>query len=146
MSESSNPHTNGFELDDLLEIEAALHSFPLDEPPVSLATGVMAQVRNAEAAFTAAKMPTFRLTWLDYALSLLVVILAGVFLAFTRLLPPGMDRYLRLELLYGLQRLSLQPVLPLLALGAIFLLAMGVIAAGILFLRLLPNGLKASEP
>lgn len=139
MSEPCDPKINGFELDDLLAIEDALHTFPLVEPPATLSAGVMAQVRGTDGVSAAARLPAFRLTWLDGTLGLLVISLAGVFLLFTRLLPPGMERYLRLELVYWLQRLSLQPALPLLVLGGILLLATGAIAAGILFLRLLPE-------
>ena len=53
-------------------IEDALETYPLEAPPAGLHTAVMNRVR-ADVV-----VPRFRLRWLDYALSLLAAMMAGL--------------------------------------------------------------------
>ncbi len=100
-------------------IDAALRALPLEDPPPALAQGVMSAVRAGAA------QPRARLTWLRFALLLLLSEALIVVVLAARYLPPGFDLYFKIELDFWLLRLQSGPnVLPILQGGA--LLAAGL--------------------
>ena len=62
-------------------IEDALRTYPLAEPPAGFSARVVREVRASQAP------PRFRLTWMDYALGLLLTILPASLLLVWSWLP-----------------------------------------------------------
>ncbi len=118
-------------------IEETLRKTPLEEPPAFLAESILRRVRQtpqaqpAPAAVPArpAPRPAFRLTWLDYALSLFFAAMLGTLALITDTLPPELRRYWGQELSYWAQSSLLD--LRLLPAGYVLLLA-GLAAAVLL--------------
>lgn len=101
----------------LAQIEAALRSQPLAQPPATLAPAVAARIRG----LTRGARLRFRLEWTDYALSLfaLAMLVMGSWL--WRWLPPQaaglFATRMRLEALSLVYAFDLERLWPVLALG-----------------------------
>ncbi|MEJ2707922.1 MAG: hypothetical protein P8074_09960 [Anaerolineales bacterium] len=100
-------------------VEDALVTMEVLTPPADLARNVMTQVRSTP------QMPGFRLTWLDGSLSAFVALMLLLIVLLGSALPPELVLYLRQELLYWSMRIQLDPLTPLLVLGASALLVAG---------------------
>jgi len=116
-------------------IVEAVRTYPLDEAPAALRAGVMSRLKagRIQAGRLGASMPRFRLTWVDFALSLFFAAMLGAVMLVGVMLPPPLAAYLRLQMRYWFQMLTLQPVLPL-VLAAVSLASAG--AAVLLAARL----------
>ncbi len=131
--EKSGPNSN-HQADPFLELEDDLRALPLAEPPENLAMDVMRRVkqlpRQEQPIKAPQNRPGFRLTWLDIALSLFFSGMLGLAGLLSDTLPRPMLQYLRLETLYWLQRLELDPellLIPLAVLGIALGLALALI-------------------
>lgn len=82
------------------EVDEALRTYPLFPAPATIYTSTMARIRETQC------VPRFSLGWLDYALSLLVTIAAGLAILFFRTLPSGMVETIKIELLLSVQRMD----------------------------------------
>lgn len=111
-------------------IEDALRSVELFEAPPTLVTGILRQLHSRP------QLPRFRLLWIDYVLSLFVAGMLALIYIVSGALPPELRLYLRLQLLYWLQRLELDPLIPVLALGGVLLAVLGVILLSMLVKQL----------
>jgi hypothetical protein len=100
-------------------VEDALFTMEVLTPPAGLARNVMTQVRSTP------QMPRFRLTWLDVCLSAFVAVMLLLVVLLGSALPPELMLYLRQEFLYWSMRVRLDPLTPLLVLGASALLVGG---------------------
>jgi hypothetical protein len=100
-------------------VEDALFTMEVLTPPADLARNVMTQVRSTP------QMPRFRLTWLDVCLSAFVAVMLLLIVLLGSALPPELMLYLRQEFLYWSMRVRLDPLTPLLVLGASALLVGG---------------------
>ena len=67
-------------------VEEALYSLPMQPPPPMLFTNVMAQVRAQSPK--PVELPVFRLSWMDFALSLFFAGMIGVVMLVSICLPP----------------------------------------------------------
>lgn len=111
-------------------VDDALRSEPQESAPPDLLHGVMQQVRAAQP------LPRFRLAWIDYALSFLMVWMFAVIAFLSGALPPYLQDYLGLKLRYWLLSLEFQPLQPVLFLGFSALALGAVFLAGWLVVRL----------
>jgi hypothetical protein len=111
-------------------VEDALRTIELVETPPTLAAGILRQLHSRP------QMPRFRLLWIDYVLSLFVAGMLALIYIVGGALPPELRLYLRLQVLYWLQRLELDPLIPILVLGGVLLAVMGVILVGMLVRQL----------
>jgi hypothetical protein len=109
-------------------VDEALRSYPLRPTPAGLAPRVMARLRALPAP------PRFRLSWIDYALSLLAMVMGVVALSFWQFVTPESLLRTQERLVVFIQQSGLatpRPELPLalaaigLA-GALLLLGLGV--------------------
>ena len=127
---TGNGNENSLKSQDQVEyaaIEDALHSIELNEAPPTLAMGVIRRLRSRP------QLPRFRLLWIDYVLSLFVAGMLALIYVVGGALPPELRLYLRLQILYWLQRLELDPLIPIMIMGGAFLIVVGLILAGMLF-------------
>jgi len=111
-------------------IENALRTVEMFEAPSTLASGILRQLHSRP------QLPRFRLLWIDYVLSLFVAGMLALIYIVGGALPPELRLYLRLQFLYWLQRLELDPLIPVMALGGVFLAIMGVILLSMLLKQL----------
>ena len=111
-------------------VEDALRTVELVDAPPTLAAGIIRQLHIRP------QLPRFRLLWIDYVLSLFVAGMLVLIYIVGGALPPELRLYLRLQLLYWLQRLELDPLIPVMALGGVFLAIMGVILLSMLLKQL----------
>jgi hypothetical protein len=102
-------------------VEDALVSMSVVAPPADLARKVMSQVQKTP------QLPAFRLTWLDLTLSAFVAVMLLLIVILGSALPPELALYLRQELLYWSMRLQLDPLTPILIIGAAALLVGGTL-------------------
>ena len=106
-------------------IEDALESYPIAVPPPDLAARIMHAVRQVQPAPARLAIP-FRLTWIDYALGLLTLVVTGLGVILLPLLP--LQFWLRLRFTWlVLQSPSMQPVLLSLIVGALALAGLGLV-------------------
>lgn len=127
---TENGNENNLNTQDQVEyaaIEDALHSIELIEVPPTLATGVIRRLRSRP------QLPRFRLLWIDYLLSLFVAGMLALVYVVGGALPPELRLYLRLQFLFWLQRLELDPLIPVMIMGGALLVIVGFILAGMLF-------------
>lgn len=130
---TENGNKNGFNIQDQAQYEAiedALRTMELVEAPPSLVAGILQQLHSRP------QLPRFRLLWIDYVLSLFVAGMLALIYLVGGALPPELRLYLRLQVLYWLQRLELDPMIPVLALGGALLAVMGCILFGMLVRQL----------
>ncbi len=106
-------------------IEQFLREEDLEPEPQGFTARVTSQVRE-ERASKAVQMPRFRLTLVDYALSLCAAAVLFVAWLLATSLPPFIELRIRLEAFYWLQRLRFEPQLILAPLG-IVLAVVGVV-------------------
>ena len=111
-------------------IEDALHSIELIEVPPTLARGVIRRLHSRP------QLPRFRLLWIDYVLSLFVAGMLALIYVVSDALPPELRLYLRLQFLYWLQRLELDPLMPIMVVGGVLLVFVGFILASMLLRQL----------
>jgi len=109
-------------------LEDGLETYPIAVPPPDLSARILRSVRQSQGsrAFAPAR---FRLTWMDYALGLLSLVVTGLVVFLLPLLPPIFWLRLRFAWLL-LQSPSMQPVLLSLAVGGALLA--GLALAGLL--------------
>lgn len=111
-------------------IEDGLETYPIAVPPPDLSARILQAVRQAQAETGRAYTPAgFRLTWMDYALGLLALMVTGLVVFVLPLLPAIFWLRLRFAWLL-LQSPSMQPVLISLAVGGAALA--GLALAGLL--------------
>lgn len=115
-------------------VDDALRTYPLAAPPPYLLDQVMERLEVASPAPT----PRFRLTWLDYALSLLAASVVGVALVLWRLLPPQVAARAQGQLLLLAQGVNPQ-ILVVALVGALALVAVALFASAALFERQPPT-------
>lgn len=111
-------------------VEDALRTIELVEAPPTLATGILRQLHSRP------QLPRFRLLWIDYVLSLFVAGMLALIYIVGGALPPELRLYLRLQVLYWLQRLELDPLVPILVLGGVLMAVMGAVLVGMLVRQL----------
>ena len=111
-------------------IEDALHLIELIEAPPTLARGVIRRLHSRP------QLPRFRLLWIDYVLSLFVAGMLALIYVVSDALPPELRLYLRLQFLYWLQRLELDPLMPIMVVGGVLLVFVGFILASMLLRQL----------
>jgi hypothetical protein len=109
-------------------IEDALSTYPMAAVPPGLSAAVMAQVRALSLK------PRFRLSWMDYAVSLFVSGMASLFLLVWQLLPPNLTARLRLQLLLTERFLEINSLWPIIVVGIVLAVA-ALIVAALLFAR-----------
>jgi hypothetical protein len=95
-------------------ITDALHTAPLAQPPPLLYAAIMRQVRAHPRQPLVAP---FRIAWLDLALSLFGASMLVAFWLAWRLTPLPLSTYLRLQVIYNIQRLWYLDSAPLLWIG-----------------------------
>ncbi len=132
---------------EFFEVDAALRSLPLADPPAALAKNVMAAVRAGSTAPTASVR---RWTWVRFGLLLLFAEALIVLALAVRYLPPGFSFYLRLQLEFWLLRLQYQTAWAPLAQG-VGLLAFGLsllALALVMWIRQMPSvkSLEVASP
>lgn len=116
---------------DLAAVEDALRTYPLAPVPPGLHLATMGRIRALGA------VPRFRLTWLDWALSLLAGLLGALVLFVWWSIPPQAVLEIKLEAILLLDALSL--VLPWPGLFTTLVLAASALAAVAALLYLCPN-------
>ncbi len=89
-------------------VEEALRTYPLVSAPLTLRPRVMKRIRAT------APIPRFRLTWLDYAMSLFATAMAITPLFVWQFITPQMMITAQVELFILAQRLNPSFVIPLL--------------------------------
>ena len=130
---TGNGNENSLKSQDQVEyaaIEDALHSIELIEVPPTLARGVIRRLHSRP------QLPRFRLLWIDYVLSLFVAGMLALIYVVSDALPPELRLYLRLQFLYWLQRLELDPLMPIMVVGGVLLVFVGFILASMLLRQL----------
>ena len=132
-SRNSNPQSGQGKTTQALEaaVDDALVTMAVLTPPADLARNVMTQVRSTP------QMPRFRLTWLDVSLSAFVAVMLLLIVLLGSALPPELVLYLRQELLYWNMRVQLDPLTPLLVLGASALMVGGSLLLAAMLVRYL---------
>ena len=131
MTENGNENNlNTLDQVEYAAIEDALHSIELIEVPPTLARGVIRRLHSRP------QLPRFRLLWIDYVLSLFVAGMLALIYVVSDALPPELRLYLRLQFLYWLQRLELDPLMPIMVVGGVLLVFVGFILASMLLRQL----------
>jgi hypothetical protein len=131
MTENGNENNlNTLDQVEYAAIEDALHSIELIEAPPTLARGVIRRLHSRP------QLPRFRLLWIDYVLSLFVAGMLALIYVVSDALPPELRLYLRLQFLYWLQRLELDPLMPIMVVGGVLLVFVGFILASMLLRQL----------
>jgi len=131
MTENGNENNlNTLDQVEYTAIEDALHSIELIEAPPTLAKGVIRRLHSRP------QLPRFRLLWIDYVLSLFVAGMLALIYVVSDALPPELRLYLRLQFLYWLQRLELDPLMPIMVVGGVLLVFVGFILASMLLRQL----------
>jgi hypothetical protein len=131
MTENGNENNlNTLDKVEYAAIEDALHSIELIEAPPTLAKGVIRRLHSRP------QLPRFRLLWIDYVLSLFVAGMLALIYVVSDALPPELRLYLRLQFLYWLQRLELDPLMPIMVVGGVLLVFVGFILASMLLRQL----------
>ncbi len=107
-------------------IEDALRTYPLAPVPPTFSPAVMSRIRALSQP-----VPQFRLTWLDYAVTLFCAAMLGVGFFFWQFLTPELWPQLQYELPFMVQNLNLELWIGVfmggIALAALFLVLTGVI-------------------
>jgi hypothetical protein len=108
-------------------VEDALSTLELVEPPSSLAINIIQELKHRP------QLPRFRLLWFDYVLSLFVAGMLALIYMVGGALPTELKLYLRLQVLYWLQRFELDPWIPIIGMSGVLLVLMTFILARMLF-------------
>lgn len=101
-------------------VEDALYTLQLVEAPPFLSKKVIQELENRP------QLPRFHLLWIDYVLSLFVAGMLALIYLVDGALPTELKLYLRLKALYWLQRLELDPWIPIMGIGGALLVVMGL--------------------
>ena len=112
------------ERQDLAAVEEALRTYPLAAPPRSLTPAVIARLR------TVARVPRFRLEWIDLAISLFGAIMTGLVFLLWRSITPEIAARLQIQFLVLQQQFSLLAFAPLL-LGSVTMALLASLAASL---------------
>lgn len=131
--QNSNPQSGQGKTTQALEsaVDDALVTMEVLTPPADLERNVMTQVRSTP------QMSRFRLTWLDVSLSAFVAVMLLLIVLLGSALPLELVLYLRQELLYWNMRVQLEPLTPLLVLGASALMVGGSLLLAAMLVRYL---------
>jgi hypothetical protein len=113
-------------------VEEALSTYPLAPVPANFLPSVMAQIQGLEP------VPSFRLNWLDYGVSLFVAGMAGLIILLPRSMPPQMGMQLQVQLWLLQQYLSFA-YFWLVLLGGLGLFVLMIFSATFLFRRSQPS-------
>lgn len=84
-----------------IEIDQALGAYPLQNPPPSLAAGVTARLQQLPPG----ARPRFRLSWIDWAVSLFTTGMAGLGYVLLQSLPPQASAQLQVTWMIWLQHI-----------------------------------------
>lgn len=109
-------------------VEEALSTYPLAPAPATLLPSVMARIQSLEP------VPRFRLSWLDYVVSLFVAGMVGLILLLPRTVPPQVGAQLQVQFWLLQQYLSFA-YFWLILLGGLALFALMIFSAAFLFGR-----------
>jgi hypothetical protein len=115
-------------------VEDALRTYPAADAPVGFNATVMARLRQVTPR------PRFRLTWIDYAVGVFCLVMAGAVSLAWQLLPPQAAAYFELKVLWLAQYLRLGPAWlesawPLAIAAGLGLAGAMLLAAAVLFVR-----------
>ena len=111
-------------------VDDALRTYPLESPPVSILPVVLERIQPRQP------QTSFRLPWIDYAISLFAAMMAslGVFFWIALPLPPDWNARLGFKLLaWSRSAFSAPPFYGIVLLSGLLLSLLGVIAAARLF-------------
>ena len=113
-------------------VDEALSTYPLAPVPAHFLPALMARIQGLEP------VPSFRLNWLDYVISLFIAVMVGLIILFPRVIPPQTGAQLQVQFWLLQQYFSF--VYPwLVLLGGLGLFALMIFSALLLFGRSQPS-------
>lgn len=132
MNEWTDRDRTAFAVEDPLqkEVDEVLRTYPLTPAPPTLSPRVMARIRALTPA------PSFRLAWIDYAISLFVTGMAALIFILWQSIPPLESMRARMQVSFVLMHFPTDLLWPAL-LGGVIAMGAALLAAGIVFARLI---------
>jgi hypothetical protein len=109
-------------------VDDALRSYPLAPAPATLYRSTMARIDAAR------RVPKFRLSWIDIALSLFVAVMVGAIVIVLGAFPSGSIEAIRIEMLVAAQQIDV------LLVWLVFLALTIIVAAVAAFAAFFANG------